>query len=159
MLRQVRDTSLAALSIVAFFAFMWLVGDAVRREGVFTPAEAQANGPTYVCNSSVIYDTTTNGSTLLVASAGTSRIFICGYVFGTGSTATNVKLTYGTTVTNPCDTGTKSLTPAWELAANQTVADHGEAFNSGLIVPAGNNACINTSAGNAVQAIVYYTQF
>jgi hypothetical protein len=112
------------------------------------------------CNSSVPYDASTNGATRLVASSTGvgGPIFICGYTIGT-NTATNVKLIYGTGTT--CGTGTTSITPAYTFAANTAgYASVTEAspFFRGLVVPSGNDLCINTSAGNAVQAIVYYYQ-
>jgi hypothetical protein len=127
------------------------------------PVEAQQFANTVYCNQSVVYDTNTNGSTTLVASSsGTGgSTYICGYTIS-AATAVNVKLVFGTKVTNPCDTGTKSITPAYNFQAVTTsavpsITDSSSNYR-GLSVPAGNDLCINTSAGNSVQAIVYYYQ-
>lgn len=126
------------------------------------PAQAQQYGGSVYCQSAAKYDTNTNGSTTLVASSsGTGgSIYICGYVFSSIA-AVNVKLVFGTKVTNPCDTGTTALTPAFQFQANTvglaSIVDTASNFR-GLSVPAGNDLCINTSAGNSVQALVYYYQ-
>src|SRR5262249_55888194 len=115
-----------------------------------------------ICGKSVIYDASTNGATQLVpptsgpGSTYTGTIFICGFVIATNA-AINVDLVIGTG-TN-CATGQVKITPAFQFAANSAgigvVADNASQFR-GMSVPAGQNLCINTSAGSAVQAIVYY---
>jgi hypothetical protein len=126
-----------------------------------TPAQAQQFANTVYCNQSVVYDTNTNGSTVLVAStSGTGgSTYICGYTIS-AATAVNVKLIFGTG-TN-CGTGTKSITPAYNFQAVTTAAVPNVTDSSsnyrGLSVPAGNDLCINASAGSSVQAIVYYYQ-
>ena len=123
-------------------------------------AHAQPFAGTTYCNSSKVYDTNTNGSTVLVASATGSggSIPICGYIISS-TTTVNVKLIYGTGTT--CGTGTTALTPAWQFqaitAGIASIADFAS-NDRGLVVPAGNDLCINTSAGNSVQATVYFYQ-
>jgi hypothetical protein len=107
------------------------------------------------CNANAQYDASTNGATRIFTAGATSlrQVFVCGYVINVGSVATNVSFSYGTG-TN-CGTGTVALTPTFVLpAAGQMFDDAG--IWHGLIVPAGKDLCINTSAGNPVQAIVYY---
>lgn len=107
------------------------------------------------CNRTAIYDASTNGSTQLVAVSGNGYgMAICGYVFFAGGTA-NVKLIYGTGAA--CATGSTNLTPAFQLTTQTGVVDSSPAFR-GMWVPGNNALCINTSAGVAVQAIVYYAQ-
>ena len=110
------------------------------------------------CTQSVIYDASTNGATLLVASSGTARIYVCGWNFWSGGMV-NVDLVYGTQVTNPCDTGTTKITPAFQFTAQTGEVDHLPVYQGIKPVPNGNQLCINTSAGVAVQAVVYYAQF
>ena len=123
-------------------------------------AHAQPFAGTTYCNSSKVYDTNTNGSTVLVASAtgAGGSIPICGYIISS-TTTVNVKLIYGTGTT--CGTGTTALTPAWQFqaitAGIASIADFAS-NDRGLVVPAGNDLCINTSAGNSVQATVYFYQ-
>jgi hypothetical protein len=129
---------------------------------VLSPASSPAVAdPVYAsqvvaCTRSAIYDAATNGSTKLVTGTATQQIYVCGFVLFGGGTAT-VKLTYGTGGT--CGAGTASITPAFSLVAQSQVVDH-RTFYAGLPpAPAGNDVCITTSAGVAVQGIVYYAQF
>lgn len=115
------------------------------------PAQAQITGT--ACTNSVIYDASTNGSTQLVAGTATNRIFVCGYDFFAGGTA-NVKLVYGTGGT--CGTGTTSITPAFQFTAQTGLVDPSPYWRGLKVVPLSNDLCINASAGQAVQAIVYY---
>jgi hypothetical protein len=109
------------------------------------------------CSRSVLYDASTNGATQLVASGST--IYICGYKIATNA-AINVGLVFGTG-TN-CATGQTKITPAFAFAANTagigSIGEDTQQFR-GLTVPPGQALCINTSAGSAVQAIVYFDQF
>lgn len=105
-----------------------------------------------LCTKSKVYDASTNGATLLVAAG--SDMYICGYsLFAAGTV--NVDLRFGTQATNPCDTGATKLTPAYQFIAQTGVVDSSPYFR-GMHVPANNQLCINTSAGVAVQAVVYY---
>jgi hypothetical protein len=106
------------------------------------------------CNSSAIYDASTNGSTELVALSSGRIIYVCGYSILAGGTV-NVKLIYGTS-TN-CSGGPTAITPAFQLTAQVGLVD-GSPFARGLKTAVSNALCINTSAGTATQAIVYYAQ-
>lgn len=108
------------------------------------------------CNSMAKYDASTSGSTQLVALASSQIIRVCGYEIRTGGTATNVKFVYGTG--SNCATGAADITPAFQLAANDGQISRSPVYQ-GMATIASNALCINASAGNAVQAIVYYTQF
>lgn len=141
--------SMGAVALLLLFAF----GDP-------SPKAQQFAGTVY-CNASKVYDASTNGSTVLVASAtGTGgSIYVCGYTISSAA-AVNVKLIYGTGTT--CATGATGLTPAYTFQAITTgslpsVSDTASNWR-GLTAPAGNDLCINTSAGSAVQAIVYFYQ-
>lgn len=107
------------------------------------------------CGSSIVYDASTNGSTQLVALSGATSVYVCGYTILAGGTV-NVKLITGTGTA--CVTGAASVTPAYQLTAQTGVADGANEYR-GLKGAASSELCINTSAGVAVQAIVYYTQF
>lgn len=119
------------------------------------PSRAQQVGSIY-CSQNAQYDASTNGATRVFTANATSgrSVYICGYVVNVGATATNVRFSYGTG-TN-CGTGTTSLTPLFVLPIAGKAEDDSPVWR-GLTVPAGNDLCIFTSAGNAVQAIVYYT--
>lgn len=107
---------------------------------------------TYACKQAPFYDASTNGATQLIAAGGS--IVICGFNFWAAGTV-NVGLVFGTG-TN-CATGTTKITPAYQLVTQTGVSDTATFFR-GLYVPSGNALCINTSAGVAVQAIVYAQQ-
>lgn len=106
------------------------------------------------CSNSVIYDASTNGSTELVALSSGRSIYVCGYSILAGGTV-NVKLIYGTGTA--CATGSNNMTPAFQLTAQVGLVDS-STFVRGLKTAASNALCINTSAGVATQAIVYYSQ-
>jgi hypothetical protein len=116
------------------------------------PPTTQAQTPGVACNLSKLYDNSTNGSTLLVTGRSNANIYICGYTFYAASTV-NLKLVYGSDAT--CGTGTTAITPAFQFTTQTGLVDPSPVFR-GLFVPLGNNLCINASAGNAAQAIVYY---
>lgn len=122
-----------------------------------TSARAQymPTGTLVTCNKSAIYDASTNGTTQLVALVTGQKIYVCGYVLWAGGTST-VKLAYGTG--SACGTGTVALTPAYTLATNTGLADNADYWR-GLNTAASQALCITTSAGVAVQATVYYSQF
>lgn len=113
------------------------------------PALAQVD-----CRQSVVYDASTNGSTKLITGTSTTRVFICGYTIVAGGTAT-VKLVTGTG-TN-CATSEAAITPAYSLVAQSVVSDSSPAWR-GLTAQPGLDVCLKTSAGVAVQAIVYFNQ-
>ena len=121
-------------------------------------AHAQSVSPAQMfgCNRSVQYDASTNGSTKLVTGTATQRVYVCGFTFFAAGTA-NVKLIYGTGGT--CGAGTTAVTPAFQLTTQTGVVDKSPVYMGLLPVPVSNDLCLNTSAGVAVQAIVYYAQF
>ena len=114
-------------------------------------ANAQQAGG-IACNSSVVYDNNTNGSTKLITGTSSKSIYICGYGFMAGGTV-NVKLIYGTGTA--CATGATALTPAYQFTAQTGFVDPSPYFR-GMYAPTGKDVCINASAGKAVQAVVYY---
>lgn len=124
-------------------------------------APAAANDPVYPsqmvgCVQSAKYDASTNGATKLVTGNSTQRIYVCGWNVVAAGTV-NVSLVYGTGGT--CGTGQTAITPAYQWTAQTGMVDH-PPFWSGLTpVPASNDLCLLTSAGVAVQAVVYYAQF
>lgn len=122
------------------------------------PASAQGVSPNQMfgCNQSAFYDASTNGSTKLVTGNSTQRIYVCGWDLWAGGTV-NVKLVYGTGGT--CGAGTTAITPAFQFTAQTGVVDHLPVYTGAPPVPVSNDLCINTSAGQPVQGVFYYTQF
>jgi hypothetical protein len=106
------------------------------------------------CDSTAIYDASTSGSTELVALTSGRTIYVCGYTIMAGGTV-NVKLIYGTGTA--CATGSNNMTPAYQLTAQAGISDQSP-FSRGLKTASANALCINTSAGVAAQAIVYYAK-
>lgn len=106
------------------------------------------------CGSSIVYDASTNGATQLVALSAGQKIYVCGYSILAAGTV-NVELDYGTGTA--CATGNNKMTPAYQLTAQVGIVD-GSPIYRGLSTAASNELCLKTSAGVAVQAVVYYTQ-
>lgn len=116
-----------------------------------SPAKADES---IACNLSALYDASTNGATRLVIGAAKTKIYICGYtIYGGGTASVSLKTGTGTN----CGTGTAALTPAYAIVAQSQVNDTSP-FWRGLLADIALDVCINTSAGVAVQAMVYYTQ-
>lgn len=110
--------------------------------------------PVIACDSSITYDASTNGSTELVALISSRIIYVCGYTIFAGGTV-NVKLIYGTGTA--CATSPQPVTPAYQLTAQVGLVD-GSPFNRGMKTAVSQALCFNSSAGVAVQAVVYYSQ-
>lgn len=131
-------------------------GAAVPTKAIYQGEQASTGLAGHIgCDSSVVYDASTSGSTQLVALASGKTIYVCGFVIFSAGTA-NVKLNYGTGTA--CATGTTALTPAFQLTA-QTGASYGNGEGIVLKTAASNALCINSSAAVAVQALVTYAQF
>jgi adhesin/invasin len=120
-----------------------------------------------VCDKAVFYDASTSGSTQLVAISGSTHVYVCGYeMFAAGTV--NLSLTAGTgtacasAASGANNVGTSGaaakLTPAWQFTAQtgkiSALPTHGYLFDAG----SANALCINTSAGVAAQAEVFYAQ-
>lgn len=119
------------------------------------PAPAQQIDPIY-CAAAATYDASTNGSTRIITSPADNarRTYICDISINIGATATNVQLKSGTG-TN-CGTNTANVTPNFVLPIAGQYQDMSGVWR-GLVVPVNQDTCIVTSAGNPVQAIIYYT--
>ena len=138
-------------------------GSAVPANAVYEAGAGTGNLTGYLnCDNTAIYDTTTNGSTQLVALTSGQVVYVCGYQFSTSqTTAVAVKLTYGTG-TN-CATGNTAMTPAYPLQAASSTGPIGLVVMTpgfrGLKTAASNALCVTTNAAASVQAIVWYTKF
>lgn len=122
------------------------------------PASAASVSPNQMfgCTQSAQYDASTNGTTKLVTGTSTGQIWVCGYVIMAAGTV-SAGLVYGTGGT--CGTGQNPITPQFQLTAQIEVIDHLPVYTGLPAAPVSNDVCIKTSAGVAVQAIVYFTQF
>lgn len=119
-------------------------------------AQVRPYGAPIACNSSAYYDASTNGATKLVTGKSGKLIYVCGYTLWGAGTG-NVSLQEGTG-TN-CGTSTITLTPAFQVKAQFGFADASDYWRGLNTLITGDDLCINVSAGVAVQAIVYYSQF
>jgi hypothetical protein len=131
-------------------------GAAVPASANYLGAQASAvlKGVTQ-CDTHAFYDASDNGKKTVVAGVSNKKIYICGYIMATGSTATNLSLTSGTG--SDCASTSTAITPAYQLAANDRVGAN-VAFWNGLVTLANaDNLCVNASAGNAHQVEVFYT--
>jgi hypothetical protein len=106
---------------------------------------------------SVAINVTSPGATVLVASSGSTKIYVRSWDV-LANTAGVFTLEYGTTITNPCDTGTTALTGAYSFAAQSGLSRSG-GFQPLFIVPQGNALCAVSSGATASFAgAVSYTQ-
>lgn len=106
------------------------------------------------CKQTAIYDASTNGATKLVTGAAAKRIYVCGYnIVGGGTASAGFVVGTGTN----CATSQASLTPQYSMVAQSAVADSSDTWR-GLQVDPGIDLCFKSSAGVAMQAIIFYTQ-
>src|ERR1035437_5079366 len=107
-------------------------------------AHAQGVSPNQMfgCNQSAQYDASTSGSTKLVTGTSTKQIYVCGFNFFSGGSA-SVKLVYGTGGT--CGSGTASITPAFQFTAQTGDVDHLPVYTGITPVPVSNDLCINVN--------------
>jgi len=110
--------------------------------------------------SSVAVAISTATTTLLVT-GGTpytsSQVYVCGFNGTIAGTSPTLKLEYGTTTTNPCDTGTTALSGTLAPTTGSTLAiGYGGTI---LTVPAGNNFCVVTGGTTpSLQGVLTYVQ-
>ncbi len=114
-------------------------------------ADAKVTG----CDTHALYDASDNGKKTVVAGVSAKKIYICGYILGTGGTATNLSLTSGTG--SDCVTTSTPITPAYQLVANDRVGANSAFYNGLKTLANADNLCVNASAGNAHQVEVWYT--
>ncbi len=107
------------------------------------------------CDATANYTASVQQLTELVALNASARIYVCGYVFNTGATASSVGLSRGTG-TN-CGTGTAALVSPLIMPANTTIVVQNI---KGLVVPAGQALCLNVATGTTppIVASVQYFQ-
>jgi hypothetical protein len=107
------------------------------------------------CDLTAKYDASDTGSITLVTGVASRKIYICGYILGTGNTATTLKLREGSDAN--CATNGADLTPGFQLIANAQTGVN-SAFWSGLVTSTnGYYVCVNAGAANAHQAQIFYT--
>lgn len=138
-------------------------GAAVPAKANYIGGQGSGNLTGYLrCDSSIVYDTNTNGKTQLVGLVSGKITYVCG-VSLSNSTTTTVNVSLGTGTGTNCGSTYTAKTPAWPLQAPTSVAP------AGLVLPIANapwfqtaaseELCISTTAGVSVQALVSYTQF
>ncbi len=127
--------------------------------GLGLSAHAQsAVGPTnaIVCNKTATF-TGLSANTVLVAAVTNLRVVMCGWhVTNSSATAYTFAITYGTQTTNPCDTGTITVTPALSVTQSAPSADHVDFAGTGSNLSQA--LCISPSNA-AVSGLVFYAQF
>ncbi len=123
-------------------------------------AQQQIPVPT-VCNHFAQLQMTTATTTQIVALVAGAEVRICSYAIqgSTTSTATTLKLVYGTGTA--CASGTTSLTPAWNMPASSTALPFTQGHGVGELfqTPAGDALCATNSAAGTVNISVTYAQF
>lgn len=120
-------------------------------------------GTGFYCSKNAIFDTSPPGGTttpngyarVITADGSTNQIYICSYVISIGTQPGNAGLVYGK---GPqCGANPTPVTPLWQLAANELFLDNSPGWR-GILVPSGNDVCINTYSSSAkpVQAQIFY---
>ncbi len=131
------------------------------------PAQAQEATAKH-CNAAAVYDTAILGNLKIVTAPSIGGIYVCGFIFGSTTTATlGVKLTYstaGVVTTGPAGgtvTGAvfNTLTPGFTFISSTTsqfLVDSSAEYK-GIFVPQGNQLNVTTSvATGPVTGMVYY---
>jgi hypothetical protein len=140
-----------ALAVVAL-----LCGLAHGQANNSQPQQVQTN-----CNNFAVLQMTTATTTQLVALLSGAKVRVCAYAIqgSTTSTATTLKLVYGTGTA--CATGTTALTPAWNMPASSTALPFAEGKGDGELfqTPAGNALCATSSAAGTVNISITFAQF
>ncbi len=106
------------------------------------------------CGSTATYSASTNGKTKIVTGISGRAAHICRYVVVWGGTAT---VSLGTGTGTDCGTTYTAITPAYSGAATSPAFVDGADYFQGLQTVSGEDLCVNTSAGVAIQVMVYYT--
>ena len=119
-------------------------------QGVIGPANQ------VICNKVVTFSSIST-LTQLVAPVTGQAIFICGWhVTNTSATAASFVITTGTQTTNPCDTGTVTITPALSVLNSAPSADHIDyAVGQSKLSQA---LCVLPSS-TTLAGLIYYSQF
>ena len=111
-----------------------------------------------LCNGIATFGGASTIQTLVTAKTG-MRVYICGWhvtnsaVSGTSNT---FAITGGTQTTNPCDTGTITLTPALGVTQSAPSADHIDYAVGQTNI--GQALCVTPSA-TTLNGLIYYSQF
>ena len=113
--------------------------------------------PIIQADSSAKINTSSATTTQLIAGSSGQKIYVTRWDVIAGGTG-NITLEYGTQTTNPCDTGTTTLTGAYPLVAQAGISNGG-GLGSIYTIPAGNALCAVTSAAVQMSGSVSYTRF
>lgn len=126
--------------------------------GTFTLPSTDPCESSGVAKSSVVLNTSTATTTLLVALASSKVIFVCGYDASMGGTSPTAKFVYGTQVTNPCDTGQTALTGTYLISVGNELSA-GQAGQTVFATAASQQLCLVTTGTNpSVQGVLTYVQ-
>jgi hypothetical protein len=113
--------------------------------------------PAIQASNSVAIAISTATTTKVITAVTGQLIFVTS--FDLVSTAANTaQWVYGTTVTNPCDTGRIVLTGAYGMSTF-TVITKGNGSGPILFVPVSNDLCLVSTTTGAINGSVSYVQF
>lgn len=108
------------------------------------------------CNQSVTINPSTATTTLLIAVNASKTHYVCSIEI-TNTAANTAKVVAGTQVTNPCDTGTVTLTNTYGFGASATNYFAGGTMGYLFKGTATNQQmCVTTSAANSIFITVHY---
>jgi hypothetical protein len=123
--------------------------------GIFDPCQTNARNPTPI--------SITSSTKIIPLSAG-KKTYVCYLQFALNSTADNVALVEGTTVSTPCDTATAGMAggttaaTGWNLLANGSVTSGAISFWAFATATASHDVCLLVSSGAQLSGVVQYVQ-
>jgi hypothetical protein len=128
----------------------------------FSPIGARQSGatggldqPIRTCDTFAKYDASDTGSITLVTGVASRKIYICRVIMSTSGTETTLKLREGSDAN--CATAGADITPGIALLANDKIGFGGQIWDGLVTSTNGYYVCINASAANAHQAMIWYT--
>lgn len=117
--------------------------------GATTPASVKG------CDQHTTYDASDTGSKTLISGVASKKVYLCGYILATGSTAANLSLSSGTGT--DCVTTSVNITPAYQLVANDRVGFSSPFWTGLATFTTADNLCIKSSAAVAHQVEVWFS--
>lgn len=152
------------LIVGAAFLLGLALATAVLRSEAQQVGSQPSNWP--YCNQTSIYNSTTNGSTILVTAIANMHVYVCGTHFWLGSTTTStptsVELRQGTgsgTGNVSCSITPVTIYPAFVLSPQSGWVEGPQAWSGLKTTILSQSVCVTTTATVNVQGIIHWMQF
>ena len=119
--------------------------------------------PIIACNQNTSIVMTTATTTSIVATSGSTVIYVCSYaIHSDGGTATNVKFVDGTTASTACDTSSSDRSGILRLTAAGNTVGIARGSGLGMILKtstAGDALCVNQTGAANITVDISYAQY